>query len=118
MKMELFDPADASKPSSGAVISLGDCELDCGELHVSFPEVTITLLQCLRPRVVYSPLVHRDFDTAELAVRLQECGFTGLYCAIAEQVHFPALVRADVQRLAPNVHFELIVLNEARSRVN
>lgn len=118
MKIELFEPADIAQTSSRAVISFGECALDCGELHVSFKEVTSALLERLRPKIVFSPLVHRDFDTAELAERLQDCGFTGLYCAIAEQLSFPALVRADVQRLAPNVRFELIVLNEARGRVN
>ncbi|MEM9350278.1 MAG: hypothetical protein AAGA47_08455 [Pseudomonadota bacterium] len=118
MRLELFEPVGTARTSSRAVISFGDCELDCGELHVSFAEVTRGLLERLRPKVVFSPLVHRDFDTAELAERLEECGFTGLYCAIADQVSFPGLVRADVQGLAPNIHFELIVLKEAHSRVN
>ncbi|EAR51008.1 hypothetical protein OG2516_03368 [Oceanicola granulosus HTCC2516] len=80
-----------------------------GGLHfTSFGNLDRGLLGQIEPDIIVSPLVGPGFDALEIARRLQECGFTGCYRAIADKLPHADLVRREVRAAAPDVEFDLV----------
>lgn len=65
------------------------------------------------PSFVISPLVTGLFDAQDLASLLAEQGFRGRYIAVANSIAEPQVIRSDVERVAPSLHFEVVDLNRA-----
>ena len=63
------------------------------------------------PDFVISPLMTHVFDAHDLAGLLAEKGFCGNYIAIADSVAQPHVIRGDVERVAPSLHFEVVALD-------
>lgn len=72
-----------------------------------FSEVTPELLEALRPQVVVSSVLGRNFDCVDLAERLCDLGFDGSYRLIAHGMPEPELVRREIQSLFPDLSVEL-----------
>ena len=64
-----------------------------------------------RPDFVISPLVTNVFDAHDLAGLLADKGFRGHYIAVAETVPQPHVIRGDVERVAPRLHFDVVALD-------
>ena len=72
-----------------------------------FSEVTSDLMEALRPQVVVSSVLGRNFDCVDLAERLSEIGFDGSYRLIAHGMPEPDLVRREIESLFPDLQVEL-----------
>ncbi|MEM6728569.1 MAG: hypothetical protein AAF618_08715 [Pseudomonadota bacterium] len=85
---------------------------------VAFSEITADLLEALEPSIIYSPLLTPNFDSTELAQRLQEFGFKGKYCAVVKSVPVPQLIKNEVRMAAPLVNYDLVVTESDPSHRN
>ncbi|MEM6896509.1 MAG: hypothetical protein AAF576_03970 [Pseudomonadota bacterium] len=85
---------------------------------VAFNEMTAELLDDLQPDVIYSPLLTQNFDTTEVAARLQELGFRGQYCAVATHVPQPQIIKNEVRMAAPLVKYDLLLTDETPRRLH
>ncbi|MEM1373722.1 MAG: hypothetical protein AAGF78_04985 [Pseudomonadota bacterium] len=96
---------------------LRDADAADAPLFVSFSDVTVELLDRVRPATVMSPLLAHDFDSTDLAERLQDFGYTGRYLAIAVGVPHPQLIEGEVHTAAPLVDFALVTVRDV-SKLN
>jgi len=87
-------------------------------IQITFPEITTALLQELQPDIVLSALVEDDFDTADVAIRLETCGYQGRYRAVARALPEPALIRREVRLVAPALDYDIILLADNAARLN
>lgn len=116
------------KPSEVTVLCIGDlCAWEAVARHrrgpvaaffVAFNEMTAELLDDLQPDVIYSPLLTQNFDTTEVAARLQELGFRGQYCAVATHVPQPQIIKNEVRMAAPLVKYDLLLTDETPRRLH
>lgn len=72
-----------------------------------FAEVTPELLDALRPEVVVSSVLGRNFDCVDMAEKLCAVGFSGCYRLIAHGMPQPNLVLREIRSLFPALHVEL-----------
>lgn len=79
---------------------------------VGFGDVTDALLRAVAPDVVLSSLMGEDFDALDLARRLGDLGFRGRYRAITSGLPNPHVVRTEVRAAAPDLDFDIFVLDE------
>lgn len=68
------------------------------------------LLQNFRPDIVLSSLIGDDFDVIEVALIPGRLEYKGLYRAISPHIPQPAIIRAEVAKVAPYLDFDLLVL--------
>jgi hypothetical protein len=61
------------------------------------------------PALVLSPLSGRGFDAVTIAQTLQAAAYRGVYYATTRALPDPALVRAEVTRVAPDLVFDLLL---------
>ncbi len=84
------------------------------DLHFcEYQELAAEVLHDIQPTVVLSVLLGPDFDALDLARRLRELGYTGMYRALTAGLPDPALVRAEVANVAPDLDFELFNISAA-----
>jgi len=81
-----------------------------------FQEINRQLLVQLQPDVVLSALIGRNFDAVELARVLADSGFDGRYRAVTERIPNRRSVVSEVRATAPEVDFDLFVLEDLRLR--
>ncbi len=81
-----------------------------------FPSVTRQLLSDLRPEVVLSALIARDFDAIELARVLQIEGFAGRYRAVTPALPNIRGVVAEVRAAVPGIDFDVFVMDRFHKR--
>ena len=74
---------------------------------LSFDEVTAERLGRLKPKVIYSPVLARNFDCVDLAVLLHEIGFDGVYTANGQGLPKPELIVREVRHMCPRLNFEI-----------
>jgi hypothetical protein len=79
-----------------------------------FPEVNRNLLSQLRPEVVLSALIARDFDAIELARLLRTEGFAGRYRAVTVALPNIGGVVAEVRAAVPGIDFDVFVMDRFR----
>lgn len=72
-----------------------------------YGEVTPELLEALRPQVVVSSVLGRNFDCVDLAEKLSGYGFEGCYRLIAHGMPQPELVLREIRALFPELRVEL-----------
>ncbi len=106
-------------------VAFDPAEIEALPRHVRMPGSTIVphSIDSLRsldwtrgtpPNFVISPLVTSLFDAQELAGILAAKGFRGRYIAIANSVTAPSVIRNDVARVAPSLHFDVLTLDGSR----
>ncbi len=81
-----------------------------------YTAVNRQLLTQLQPDVVLSALISHQFDAVELARLLADSGFTGRYRAVTEALPNRRAVVSDVRAMAPEVDFDLFVMDDLRLR--
>jgi hypothetical protein len=72
-----------------------------------FADVTSELIDALRPQVVVSSVLGRNFDCVDLAEKLSCIGFDGCYRLIGHGMPQPDLVLREIRSLFPDLHVEL-----------
>lgn len=77
-------------------------------MFVSFEEVTEGLLEHLGPSAVISPALAQDFDCIDLALRLHDLNFKGMYRATAPDLPRPEVVEKEIAHLCPSIDFKII----------
>ncbi|MGJ8622403.1 MAG: hypothetical protein ACSHW1_06455 [Yoonia sp.] len=86
-----------------------------GHFHfVKIQDLSEDTLAALLPEVILSPLIADGFDVLDLAVHLRRLGFRGRYRAIATNIPNPAMIRAEVRELAPELDFDLLDIDQKR----
>lgn len=80
--------------------------------YVDVCDLSPEVIKTLRPEVVMSPLVVREFDVIDIARRLVEIGFAGRYRAVVQKIPDISLIAADVRAVAPALDFDVIDLPE------
>lgn len=74
----------------------------------SFSDLSQDLLARIRPKLVLSPLLARDFDCIDLAQMLFALGFGGQYRVISGDIPNPRIVTAEIQSLCPGLDFGVL----------
>lgn len=104
-----------------AVLAVGDTEAWLREnrpvppggriILASFKDLSQDLLARIRPALVVSPLLARDFDCIDLSQMLYGLGFGGKYRVISEHIPNPEIVLAEIRNLCPGLDFDLVQLS-------
>ena len=80
-----------------------------GEIRfMEFHDISESALEQLSPRVIYSPVLARNFDCIELAILLETLGYQGVYRAVAKDLPKPSLIEREVRQLCRRLKFELV----------
>lgn len=121
--MSLFAEAEhaASEPDGGGVrvLAVGDppewenhgkALRHGGVAFVSFDEVSDSVLDFYRPSVIFSPVLARAFDCIELALLLNNLGFTGSYRAMARDLPRPDVIEREVTQICPRLDFQILLV--------
>ena len=113
---------DGSEDAMPVVLTIGDMKTwmdrtrlispEHRMLYVDFHELTPEMVVTLAPTLVVSPLLAMSFDCIDLAVLLQEAGFTGRYRAFSRPIPNPKLVRREIHDLCPDIDFDLMMLDD------
>ena len=74
----------------------------------SFSDLSQDLVSRIRPKLVLSPLLARDFDCIDLAQMLHVLGFAGQYRVISENVPDPAIVKTEIKSMCPGLDFGIL----------
>lgn len=74
----------------------------------SYGDLSRQLLERVRPKLVLSPLLARDFDCIDLAQMLHSLGFTGQYRVITSDLPDPRVVSAEIGQLCPGLDFAVL----------
>lgn len=72
-----------------------------------FADVDAELIRSLRPNLVISAMLARNFDCVDLAERLSTIGFEGSYRLLSHGVPQPELVLHEIRSLFPDLRIEL-----------
>jgi hypothetical protein len=72
-----------------------------------YADVGAELIHALRPQVVISSMLARNFDCVDLAERLVAIGFEGTYRLIGHGIPEPELVVRELQSLFPGLKVDL-----------
>lgn len=111
-------PTGEQHTGSGAVLAVGDTAEwlrrnqpvpPGGRLILaSYDDMSRQLLERVRPRLVLSPLLARDFDCIDLAQMLFTLGYTGQYRVITGDLPDPTVVHAEIGLLCPGLDFGIL----------
>lgn len=74
----------------------------------SFSDLSQDLLARVRPKLVLSPLLARDFDCIDLAQMLFALGFGGQYRVVSSEVPNPLIVATEIRSLCPGLDFGVL----------
>lgn len=74
----------------------------------SFNDLSQELLARMRPKLVLSPLLARDFDCIDLAQMLFALGFGGQYRVITGDIPNPMIVTAEIRSQCPGLDFDVL----------
>ena len=77
-----------------------------------FDDVGAALLARFEPDLILAPLMAPEFDILDLARQLTQCGYRGALRAMARQIPNPALVRAELAQLCPDLDFDLFEVGD------
>jgi len=94
-------PPDATAPS-GQMIE--------GFHFAAIGDLGPALLYAINPDLILSPLMAGHHDVVDIARRLAELGFQGLYRALAVAVPRPEIILAEVRSVAPSLDFDLFIV--------
>ncbi|WP_143267471.1 hypothetical protein [Aquimixticola soesokkakensis] len=87
----------------------GGAIIDEPDLHYAdFYELTFDLMATLRPDVVLSPVICAAFDCLDLAQRLSQLEFRGLYRSVAVGLPRPEIIKREVRGLCPDIDFDFL----------
>ena len=74
---------------------------------VTYAALNSAMLYLLRPDLIVCPLVHADFDAAQLVTRLHGIGYGGRLTVIAD-VPDAAMVAAELAELGPGITIRVV----------
>ena len=74
----------------------------------SFSDLSHDLLARIRPALVVSPLLARDFDCIDLAQMLHALGYGGRYRVISDHLPDPRIVLAEIRSQCPGLDFDVL----------
>lgn len=77
-------------------------------LLAAFTDLSFELLDRIKPRVVLSPLLAREFDCIDLAQLLFALGFDGKYRVLSAEIPNPHIVKAEIRSQCPGLDFEIL----------
>ncbi|SFR04540.1 hypothetical protein [Poseidonocella sedimentorum] len=80
--------------------------------RVGFEDLTPELVTLNCPAVIFAPLFCSEFDAIELAQRLAELGFTGLFRPVCQPLPKPEMVEREIRAMAPGLDVKLYELHE------
>jgi len=75
-------------------------------------DISSIFLNNLKPDIVVSCLVCRDFDFLELAQALELVGFQGIFRVITPVLPNPKIVASEAHSMCPTLNFKFIVAPE------
>lgn len=111
-------PAGEQRRNRIAILAVGDTEewlrhrqpVPPGGriILASFEDLSRELLARVRPRLVLSPLLARDFDCIDLAQMLFALGYAGQYRVVSSDIPDPRIVTAEIRTLCPGLDFEVL----------
>ena len=84
-------------------------EID-GTVFAGVDDLSTEFMALTGPSVVLSPLMMRGADVIEIATRLIDTGFAGCYRVVAMALPNPGIVRQEVNAVAPELDFDLIMI--------
>lgn len=76
---------------------------------ISFAEISENILTQYNPTVVFSPVLASNFDCIDLAILLQQVGYTGSYRAMAKDLPKPELIEREVAHICPRIDFSIVI---------
>lgn len=82
---------------------------DEGMAFLSFADISESILTQYNPTVVFSPVLASNFDCIDLAILLQQVGYTGSYRAMAKDLPKPDLIEREVAHICPRIDFSIVI---------
>ncbi|GEM_PF-5319991 len=80
-----------------------------GVRFITADQIAETLARGAMPAIVLSPLSGPGFDAITIAQTLNDAGFRGVFYASTRPLPDPGLVTREVQRVAPDLVFDLLL---------
>lgn len=77
---------------------------------LGFEKFDETALDHYRPHSIYSQVLTLNFDCIELAERLHDFAFEGIYKAFGRDLPKPKLIEREVRQTCPNLNFKVVQL--------
>ncbi|MDA5094835.1 hypothetical protein O2N63_12140 [Aliiroseovarius sp. KMU-50] len=76
--------------------------------YLKISDINAEVLRWRRPLMIISPLMCNSFDSLELAVKLQELGYTGKFRVLAPNVANPNMILKEIASQAPSIDIEIM----------
>ena len=115
-KMEIS--ARLEHGSLGRIVAVGDVEewenqgnslpVSGDITFMAFEDLDESSLAIHQPEVIYSPVLARNFDCIEMAMLLQNLGFSGTYRAVGQGLPKPELIEREVRQITRWLKFEIV----------
>ncbi len=75
-------------------------------LHID--DMSEAMLADYNPKVVYSPVLAKNFDCIDLSMLLHSLGYNGPYRAIGQGLPKPEVIEREVRGLCPRLDFAIV----------
>ena len=96
--MSEWAPDEADRPAGSRIV------------FAEYADISAELIERVAPAMIVSSVIATTFDAFDLAQDLQEFGYGGPYRALTPHLPDPDLVRREVASCAPDLDFELLVV--------
>lgn len=86
--------------------------------YIDFEDLTAEKIEAIQPDVILSPLVTDTFDAYQIARYLVSLNFTGRYRAIAPHLPNLSMITLEINAVAPELDFAIVVMPPTLVSVN
>lgn len=77
---------------------------------IGISSLTAETMQSFAPDIVLSPLFDNEFDVLDIAEKLHDLYFDGIYRVISDNLPNPDIVRNEVCLAAPRLDFDILLI--------
>ena len=78
--------------------------------YLDFQDLSQEQVISFEPEIIVSPLVTEAFDAYQVVKNLELIGYQGRYRAVAKELPNIAMVREEINAIAPEIDFDIVVM--------
>lgn len=79
--------------------------------YLDYHDLSSEQVSTVEPEIILSPLVAKAFDAYQVVKDLKTIGYQGRYRAVARELPNIAMVRDEISAIAPEIDFDIVVVN-------